>query len=208
MNPLEGPSVSEFLLGMVGATPIEWAAVVLGLINVTLIVRRSVWNYPFGLAMVVLYAHIFYEYRLYSDALLQVYFFFIQIYGWWYWLHGRANDGRIIVTRLPVAAMPWYLLAAVLGTAAVGTVMDRLTDADFPYWDATIAVLSVIAQFLLSRRRLESWLVWIVVDMLAIGLFATKGLMPTAALYGVFLGLAAVGAFVWFRAWQRGEAVS
>jgi nicotinamide mononucleotide transporter len=133
--------MKEFFLGMVGATPVEWAAVILGLINVSLIIRRSIWNYPFGLVMVVLYAYIFYEYKLYSDALLQVYFFVIQIYGWWYWLNGRAGDGRIIVTRLPAKMIPVYGVIAVVGTAALGTVVARFTDADFPYWDATIATL-------------------------------------------------------------------
>ncbi len=200
--------VQEFIIGMIGSRPIEMAAVALGLINVTLIIRRSVWNYPFGLAMVVLYAVIFYDYKLYSDSLLQVYFFFIQIYGWWYWLKGRADDGLIVVTRLPVQVIPVYLLLAVLGVAALGGFMAEYTDADYPIWDATIAILSVIAQFLLSRRRLENWLVWIVVDILAIGLFATKGLYPTAALYSVFLVLATTGLLVWFKAFRRGVALA
>ena len=199
--------MNDFFLGMVGASLIEQCAVALGIINVSLIIRRSVWNFPFGLLMVVLYAKIFFDYRLYSDALLQIYFFVIQIYGWWYWLKGRDQSGLIVVTRLSPTRWPVYALLAVAGIALLGTAMDRLTDADYAYWDATIAILSVIAQFLMSRRILESWLIWITVDVLAIGLFATKGLQPTAALYAVFLMLASAGLLAWVRAYNRGVPV-
>ena len=198
----------EFVLGMTGTRPIEVAAVILGFINVTLIIRRNIWNYPFGIAMVILYCKIFYDYRLYSDSLLQIYFLVIQFYGWWYWLRGRAADGRIIVARIVPAHAAFWLGGAIFGVGLLGTMMDRLTDADFPYWDGTIAVLSVIAQFLLSRRILENWIVWITVDLLAISLFWIKGLYPTSALYGIFLVLASIGLANWTRAWKRGEALN
>ncbi|MFT6271088.1 MAG: nicotinamide mononucleotide transporter, partial [Alphaproteobacteria bacterium] len=83
----------DFIIQMVGSRPIEIVAVICGLINVGLIIKRSIWNYPFGFVMVALYAKIFYDYQLYSDALLQVYFFFIQFYGLWYWLKGRDDNG-------------------------------------------------------------------------------------------------------------------
>lgn len=201
-------AVGTFLLGMIGSRPIEITAVCLGLINVTLIIRRNVWNYPFGIVMVILYAQIFYDYKLYSDALLQIYFLGIQLYGWWYWLRHRDATGHVIVERLPRRLYVWYGGLAVAGVGILGSAMDNFTDADFPYWDGTIAVLSVIAQFLLSRRLLESWVVWITVDILAIGLFWVKDLTPTAALYAVFLVLAAIGLWTWRRAWRTGTAVT
>lgn len=198
----------DFVLAMIGSRPIEITAVILGLINVTLIIRRNIWNYPFGVVMVILYARIFYDYQLYSDALLQIYFLVIQIYGWWYWLRGRDLDGLVIVERLPVRQIPYYVLIAIVGLALLGTSMDRLTDADFPYWDGSIAILSVLAQFLMSRRLLESWFLWITVDLLAISLFWVKGLYPTTALYVVFLVLATIGLLNWTRAWRRGVALA
>lgn len=198
----------DFLLAMTGSRPIEITAVILGLINVTLIIRRNIWNYPFGIVMVILYARIFFDYQLYSDALLQIYFLFIQIYGWWYWLRGRDDNGLVIVARLPDRQIPYFVLTAILGLALLGTGMDRLTDADFPYWDGSIAILSVLAQFLMSRRRLESWYLWIAVDLLAIGLFWVKGLYPTAVLYTVFLVLATIGLINWTNAWRRGVALA
>lgn len=188
----------DFLAGMFGSRAIEITAAACGFLNVWLIIRRSIWNYPFGFAMVTIYAFVFYEYRLYSDALLQVYFFVVQIFGVWWWLNRRDQEGRVMVRALPGRAIAYYGLAAVIGTVALGFVMARWTDAALPFPDALTTVLSVIAQLLLARRYVQSWLVWIAVDVLAIGIYLTKGLYPTAVLYFVFLVLAVVG----LRAWQ------
>ena len=199
-------AVVDFLLAMTGSRKIEIIAVLLGLANITLLIRRSIWNYPFGIVMVTLYAWIFFEAKLYSDALLQPFFFVVQIYGWYYWLKGRGDDGLIVVRRLSARQALAYGGAAALGVAAWGTLMARYTDASFPYWDASILALSVVAQFLLARRRLENWLVWIAVDMLAIGLYWTKELYPTAALYSIFLILATVGYFNWRRIYKESSS--
>lgn len=193
----------EFFWGMVGSRPIEWVAVACGILNVTLIIRRSIWNYPFGFAVVTLYFFIFLEYRLYSDALLQVYFFAIQVYGMHNWLRGRAPDGRVTVAPLDQGRFAACIAATAVLWLTVAVLMTRYTDAAAPFWDAAVAALSVTAQFLLSRRHLQSWLLWIAVDVLAIGLFYTRGLHPTAALYTVFLGLAITGLIQWRRAAMR-----
>ena len=190
----------DFISQMIGSRPIEMIAVFCGLANVGLIIRRSIWNYPFGFLMVILYARIFYDYQLYSDALLQVYFFLIQFYGLYYWLKGRADDGRIIVEYLPRKQYGIYLGIGLFGWLTLSSLMSSFTDASYPFWDGAIAALSVLAQFLLSRRHIESWYLWIVVDLLAIGLFYTKGLEPTAALHGVFLVLATIGLLQWIKA--------
>lgn len=178
---------------------IEIVAALLGLANVALVVRRSLWNYPFGLAMVALYAFVFFEAKLYSDTLLQLFFFAVQLYGWWNWSRSRAEAGEVLVERLGVRARLAWLAGCAIAAAGWGALMHRLTDAAYPWWDGTIAVLSVAAQILQSRRRLESWILWIAVDILAIGLFAVKGLWITAALYAVFLLLSVWGLAGWAR---------
>jgi nicotinamide mononucleotide transporter len=147
--------------------------------------------------MVTLYFFIFWEYKLYSDAILQLYFFVIQIYGLSVWLQGRASDGRVIVAPLPRKSFAVYLGLTAVAWLSISWLMATYTDAAAPQWDAAVAALSVTAQFLLSRRHLESWLLWIVVDVLAIGLFYTRDLAPTAVLYVVFLGLAVFGYLQW-----------
>ncbi|WP_328187750.1 nicotinamide riboside transporter PnuC [Marinobacter sp. OP 3.4] len=187
----------DFIIRMVGTSPIEIAAVTCGLINVILIVRRSIWNYPFGFVMVLLYARIFYDYQLYSDALLQIYFFGIQFYGLYCWLRGRGDDGRVEVQSIDAQRLRSWLVVTAAGWLVLSVLMHRFTDASLPYWDAAIAALSMLAQLLLSRRYIESWMFWVIVDVLAIGLFSVKGLYPTAALYGVFLALAITGWLQW-----------
>jgi nicotinamide mononucleotide transporter len=185
---------------------VERIAVALGLANIIFLIRRSLINYPFGIAMVTLYAWIFAQEKLYSDALLQVFFFFIQIYGWLNWRRARDDDGLARIVKAHRDEAAGYLTAATVGTLALGGAMARFTDAAFPFWDASIAVFSVIAQFMMARRKLENWIVWVIVDALAIGLYWTKGLYPTAILYGAFLGLSIAGYWSWRRAMRSAGA--
>lgn len=179
---------------------LETLAAMLGVANIVLIVRRSIWNYPFALAMVSLYAVIFYEARLYSDAGLQLFFFAVNLYGWRAWRRNRIAAGQIVVERLARAgAMLWISgsIAAILGW---GLLMSRLADASYPYWDGAIAMLSVAAQILMTRRYIENWHWWIAVNAISIPLYLKKDLNLTAGLYGLFLALAIWGLLEWRRA--------
>jgi nicotinamide mononucleotide transporter len=176
---------------------VEWIAALLGVVNVALVVRRSMWNYPFGLAMVTLYFFVFADAKLYSDALLQIFFFAINFYGWWNWTRADKVDDRIAVVLMEPASRMMWIGGTFAGILAWGTLMARFTDAAAPYPDATVAGLSVAAQILQSRRRVESWILWIAVDVLAIGLFLSRGLNVTAGLYVIFLVLAVAGLVEW-----------
>lgn len=203
------------LLSPPAVTLIEAIATLLGLANILLLVRRSIWNYPFGLAMVALYALIFFEARLYSDAGLQLFFFVIQLYGWRAWSRaGREEGGRdgpdrdgairgIAVLRLTPAARAAWVVMIVLATLAWGAVMRFYTDAAFPWVDALVAMASIAAQVLLARRCIENWLLWIAVDAVAIGLYAAKHLYLTSGLYMIFLIVSAAGLVEWARAERR-----
>jgi nicotinamide mononucleotide transporter len=186
--------------------PVEIIAAILGVINVVLVARRSLWNYPFGLAMVALYAEIFFGARLYSDALLQIFFFVAQLYGWWNWSRTRAEAGAVVVETLTATGRLAWLGGAAVAIVAWGSFVARWTDASYPYWDASVAGLSVCAQILQSRRKLESWMLWIIADIAAIGLYFAKQLYPTTILYGVFLIIATWGLIEWQRA--RAQAVA
>lgn len=179
----------------------EIIGTVLGVIGVALMIRQNLWGWPVGLVQVSIYAWVFFEAKLYSDALLQVFFFAIQAYGWWHWLRNRHTAARseLPVTRLTaVAVVAWCALGTV-ATAAWGTFMQRTTDAALPHWDAFILVFSLIAQWLQARKVLENWAGWIVVNTVAIGVYWAKDLHLTAGLYAAFL-LMAVGGW---RAWRR-----
>ena len=176
---------------------IEIAATVFGLICVWLTIRQNIWCWPTGLVQVLLYIAVFFHARLYSDMGLHVIYVFLQIYGWHHWLRGGKEHSKLKVSRIAARPTILWAVVAVFGTAGLGFVMSTFTDADLPYWDAATTVLSLIAQWLMARKILESWLVWITVDVLCVGVYFVKGLYTTTGLYAVFLVLAVMGLIAW-----------
>lgn len=183
---------------------LEWIAAALVLINVALVALRSVWNYPFALVAVSLYAIVFYDARLYSDMLLQGFFFALNLYGWAAWMRARDDSG-IPVGWMTDRARQGFALATIIAWVAWSFAMDRYTDAIAPWVDGAIAMLSITAQWLLARRRVESWWLWIAVDLIAVPLFAWRGLYATSAVYVVLLGLSIDGLLQWRRAAATGR---
>lgn len=180
--------------------PVEILAALLVLVNIALVAKRSVWNYPFGIAAVALYGVVFLEAKLYSDMLLQGFFLVLNLYGWINWRRSRADAGEVVVLTLGWPARAAWLAGCALAIWGWGALMHRFTDAAAPWWDAGVAITSVAAQLLLARRYLENWVLWIAVDVIAVPLFAARGLWLTAGVYVVLLGLAIGGAIGWHRA--------
>ena len=178
---------------------LEWVAAGLGVINVGLLVRRSIWNYPFGLAMVALYFFVFFEAKLYSDALLQIFFFAVQVYGWWNWVKARRETGDVPVGLLTIRDRALWIAGTITASLAWGFGMHAFTDAAYPFIDAFVAGTSIAAQILLARRKLENWMLWILVDVVAIGLYWSRGLQWTSGLYVLLLLLSIAGFIDWRR---------
>lgn len=185
---------------------IEIAAVLLGIANIILIIRRSVWNYPFALAMVSLYFVIFRDAKLYSDAGLQIFFFVVNLYGWWAWQRNKAEAGEVVVERLGTEGLLAWVAGSVIATVGWGFVMSNHTDGSYPFWDAAVAMLSVAGQILMTRRYLENWWWWIAVNTISIPLYVVKQLYLTAGLYALFLVLAVAGLVEWQKARQGKQA--
>ncbi len=183
--------------------PIEILAALLVLVNIALVARRRVSNYPFGIAAVTLYAVVFAQAKLYSDMLLQGFFLVLNLYGWINWRRSRAHAGEVAVRTLGWRARGGWLIGCAIAIAGWGWLMHRLTDAAAPWWDAGVAIASVAAQLLLARRYLENWMLWIAVDLVAVPLFAARGLWFTAAVYVGLLGLSIWGMIGWHRALAR-----
>jgi len=181
-------------------SPIEIVAVLLGIANILLIIRRSVWNYPFGIAMVTLYFFIFRDAKLYSDAGLQIFFVVVNLYGWWSWSRNKAETGEVVVQRLGTEGLLAWISGSAVATLGWGFIMSNHTDASYPFWDASVAMLSVAGQILMTRRYLENWYWWIAVNAISIPLYIVKNLQLTAGLYALFLILAAAGLLQWRKA--------
>lgn len=179
-------------------SPLEILAVIVNVAGVWLTAQRIRWCWPVSIVAVLLYAWIFFEVKLYSDMLLQLAFVVMQGYGWWQWSRGMDDEGRVHVQRLPGATAVTSLALGLIAGLLLGAAMHTLTDAAVPWLDALLASFSLVASFWAARKYLASWWLWIVLDVIYVGLFAYKDLYLTAALYGGFIALAVYG----LRAWQ------
>jgi nicotinamide mononucleotide transporter len=177
---------------------LEIIGTALGVFGVGLMIRQNLWAWPVGLVQVTVSAWVFYGAKLYSDAILQVFFFVIQTYGWWHWVKGgRTRQGRLPVTRMRVRAVIGWSVAGAVCTVVWGETMRRTTDAALPHWDAFILVFSLLAQWWQARKRLECWAGWMVVNVVAVAVYWAKDLHLYAGLYGIFFAMAVAGHMAW-----------
>lgn len=187
-------------------SPVEIVAAGFGAVAVALNVRQHIWCWPAGLVQVALYVWVFWEAKLYSDVVLHVIYVGLQLYGWHHWLHGGADRGPLRTSALGVARTAAWSGAALAGTAAWGWAMASYTDAAVPYPDAFILAASLVAQWLMVGKKVESWIFWIAVDLVAVWVYWQKSLYPTVALYAAFLLMAVIGWRTWRRALVREAA--
>lgn len=176
---------------------IEALAVIFGLLCVGLTVKQNILCWPTGLIQVLLYIYIFYITKLYSDMLLHFVYVILQLYGWHHWLYGGKDKNELSVTRLHSSVLIMWMLIGFSVTAIWGYIMARHTDAAVPYADSFTTVMSLIAQWLMTRKKLESWYFWVLVDIVAIGVYWYKELYLTTGLYAIFLVLAVSGYYCW-----------
>ena len=172
---------------------------VTGALCVVLVVRCSIWNWPAGLANNGFYLVLFAEAGLYADAGLQIVYLALGVYGWWAWLHGGPDRSTLVIQRTTRQQAAIFAGATLVGAIAMALLLNGLTDSTVPWADGLTTTLSLVAQWMLTRKLLENWWVWIVADVLYVGLYIYKDLYVTAVLYGVFLVLCVLG----LRAWRR-----
>jgi nicotinamide mononucleotide transporter len=174
----------------------EDAGVVTPLVGIWFTTRRKLICWPVVLVSDVLYLIVFYRVRLYSDALLQIFFLAFTLYGWWYWWRGMKEDGEVRVVRLPLRSLLAGLVAGALGSALLGLLMERI-GAALPHLDAALMSYSLVATWWQTRKHIANWWLWIAVDLIYIGEYIYKGLRPTAALYALLVALAVLGLRDW-----------
>ncbi|WP_343858686.1 nicotinamide riboside transporter PnuC [Aliiglaciecola litoralis] len=199
---------SEWLTGFAGASPIEWIATMSGFLCVYLVIKRSIWCFFFGLIQVTLYAWIFFGVKLYSDMLLHIIYIGFQIYGYWIWSKNLDDQHHVIVHAGTLRYYIHMMLLVAVTSLVWGWTMANSTDASLPYYDAFTTCASLVAQWLLSHKKLFNWSFWIVVDIVAIWVYWQKGLHPTSALYFCFLIMACIGQWQWFKSYQNSFARS
>lgn len=171
-----------------------------GVINVWLLTRRNVWNWPFGLSNNALYIAVFLSSGLYGDAALQVLYIVLGIYGWIHWwrsARGNAESPAVAVTKTTLATWQWLIPTTIAGALILSWFLDRFTDSTVPVWDSATTSISLAATFGQARKLLESWWLWILADLIYIPLYIYKGLWLTAGLYLIFFALCIVGLREW-----------
>jgi len=177
---------------------LEIAANVTVAASILLAGRNSVHTWWTGIIGCSLFALVFYEARLYADVVLQGVFVVTSVIGWWQWL--RGDHGHALpITNVRLPTLAWILPAAVLASTGYGLLLHTWTDAYAPLLDSAVLVLSVVAQLLMMRRKLHSWWFWLMVNSVAVPLYASRGLHLTALLYVVFW----INAVVSLRHWRR-----
>jgi nicotinamide mononucleotide transporter len=187
-------------------TVLELVAVIVTVAAVYLTTRQIIWCWPTALVSVSLYAVVFFRAKLYADMGLQAIYFAISLYGWWAWLHGGEDDGELEVSLTSPRARSALLTIGAVTGLLLGLTLSRLTDASLPFMDSTLSSFSIVAQWMQTRKLLETWLLWLAVDIFYVGMFLYKGLYLTAGLYAVFLYLAGLGFVRWRRSMTESAA--
>lgn len=207
---------------------IEAIGTVFGLLCIWCASREKVINYLFGLINVTLFAAIFFQIQLYASLLLQVFFFAANIYGWYAWTRQNEEQeaalkvrwlsrqqtlglGSVCIIAIllmtlcidPVFAMLTRIMLALLYTMGVSVVMPELQPDAFPFWDSTILVLSVAAMVLMTRKYVENWLLWVLIDVMSIVIYAIQGVWAMSLEYILLTAIAVMGAYSWILRAKR-----
>lgn len=177
---------------------LEVLGFVTGALCVFLLVRQNIWNWPIGLANNAFFIVLFYRNGLYADMGLQGFYIAIGLYGWWNWLHGAQDHGAVAVSRTPARWAAALVLAVAAATALLAWVLRRWTNSNVPVLDSLITALSLAAQFMMARKWIENWGVWILANCISVGMLIFKGLYLTSCLYLVYQVLCVMG----WRAWR------
>ena len=211
LRPLEIAAMFATSILVLGMSYARWWSIsvaeawgfVTGGICVWLVVREHIWNWPIGIANNVFFFILFLQGRLFADMSLQVVYFGLGVYGWLNWIVGGEDRTRgLRISR--TTPLEWMLLALgiPLGTWGLREVLLAVNGAA-PFWDSLTTVLSLAAQYLLCRKRLENWLFWIAADIVYVPLYLSRALPLTAVLYGVFLAMCLIGVREWWRKYLR-----
>jgi nicotinamide mononucleotide transporter len=181
---------------------LEIFGALLGFISIYFQIKQHSWYWPISIVMVSMYAVVYYQSKFYADMSLQLYFFAVGIYGWYYWLSGKTKNKKATKQTVPVIKLNsnnWIkaIVATIFFYIIIAFVLIRFTDSDIAYGDAFTTAFSFTATFLLARKFIENWIFWIIADAVSVGLYIYKGLYPTAILFVVLSILAVYGYYAW-----------
>ncbi|MFB6340374.1 nicotinamide riboside transporter PnuC [Saccharicrinis sp. FJH62] len=194
---------------------VEITGALLGILYLWFEIKQNKLLWPLGILTSAFYIFIFFSAKFYADMGLNVYYVVISIYGWYYWMKGgkrkeseEQSENEVVSEELPVSRITTRLALTLLGVTipvfiVIAYVLVSWTDSPVPYWDAFTTALSITATWMLARKILEQWLVWILVNAVSLGLYIYKGLYPTVVLFFFYTVLAIVGYYRWRRDYDK-----
>ena len=178
---------------------LEIAAVILAVAYLLLAIRQNIWCWLCAAISTAIYVYLFLQARLYMESGLNVFYFGMAIYGWSVWYRGRSNDRELPVTIWPLAIHVYAIAAIVVTSLMSGYVLDRYTDAAFPYIDSLTTWGAIWATFLIARKVLENWWYWLVIDVVSIFIYWSRDLQLTSLLFAVYVAMIPFGLVSWAR---------
>ncbi len=198
----------EITIKWLSGNYIELLGAILGFAYIFFSIRQNILTWPVGLLTSALYIWVFFDSKLYADMGLQMYYVVISIYGWYEWLRGNSSDKSepLKVSRLTIRLGFILVLVSFVLFLAMWYILKNYTDSPVPFADSLATSLSIVATWMLARKILEHWLVWIFVDTFSIGLFWYKDLLPTVILFVVYTIMAVVGFIEWKKEYLAGKA--
>jgi len=174
-----------------------------GSLSIALLIKQNIWTWPVGIAYTVASLHVFYTAKLYADFTLHVFFLIMSLYGWYYWLRGNNRiDSELLVSRENKKALVYSLVICSVAIIFTSNLFTLYTDADLPYWDSTTSILSIFAIWLQSRKKIESWIFWLIIDILSGGIYFYKELYFYSLLYSIYVVMAFLGYVTWLESYR------
>ena len=191
--------MTELILEWLLSNKIELLGAILGILYIFFSIRQNILTWPTGLLTSVLYTIVFFQSKFYADMGLQVYYIGISIYGWYFWLKGAKskNSKTIPVRKLTKKLTYKLIITSLLIYVVLLFILLNFTDSDVPFMDSFTTALSIVATWMLAKKYIEHWLIWIFVDLFSSGLYVYKNLWPTVILFMIYTVMAILGYFEW-----------
>ncbi len=188
-------SITEWLL----VNNIELLGAILGILYIRFSIRQNIFTWPTGILTSSLYIAVFFNSALYAAMGLQFYYVAISIYGWYYWLNGKRDENKSLLPVQTANKKLWIKIAVITALLylAILFILIRFSDSDVPFMDSLTTSFSIVATWMLAKKYIENWIIWIFVDVISIGLYMYKSLWPTVVLFIVYTVMAYFGYIEW-----------
>jgi len=196
--------IDGIVTGVINTTLLEWIAVATGLASVWFSMKENILVYPTGIVSVLIYVYIAFNYKLYADMGVNFYYFVVSVYGWYYWVHPKNDSREQVPVTMNSKNENLFSVALTVGSFSIlYYVLSTFTDSDVAFWDSLTTCFAILGMFLMARKKLESWVAWIITDLISIPLYFYKGLVLTSFQFLVFTGIAFAGYFAWKKSMEK-----